>query len=197
MPAHVRPVTSETDGLVAFLAQQLDAFRAAGFGLTDEQARSTPTPSALSVGSLVKHAAGVTASWTARVVAAPDHPVDPRSREQRFAAHTDEHLMRETETFAEVLARLDTVERESLPALAALDPATPVPVPRDAPWYPRDVESWSVRWCLLHLLEELARHAGHADIVREAVDGATMYELVAGREGWPDTDWLTPWRPPA
>jgi hypothetical protein len=54
-----------------------------------------------------------------------------------------------------------------------------------------------VRWVALHLVEELARHAGHADIIREAIDGATMYELVAGREGWPETPWLKPWRPPA
>ena len=45
------------------------------------------------------------------------------------------------------------------------------------------------------LIEELSRHAGHADIIREAVDGATMYELIAGLEGWPATPWLTPWQP--
>lgn len=61
---------------------------------------------------------------------------------------------------------------------------------------PKDVPAWSVRWVWFHLIEELARHAGHADIIREAVDGATMYELVAGFEGWPATEWLTPWQPP-
>ncbi len=71
------------------------------------------------------------------------------------------------------------------------------PVPRDAPWFPKDVDAWSVRWVAMHIVEELARHAGHADIVRESIDGATMYELVAGREGWPETDWLKPWRPAA
>jgi hypothetical protein len=50
---------------------------------------------------------------------------------------------------------------------------------------------------LLHLIEEIARRAGHADIIREAIDGATMYELMAGAEGWPATDWLTPWQPPS
>ena len=45
-------------------------------------------------------------------------------------------------------------------------------------------------------MEELARHAGHADIVREHIDGATMYELMAGAEGWPATEWMTPWQPP-
>ncbi len=72
-----------------------------------------------------------------------------------------------------------------------------VPVPRDAPWFPKDVDAWSVRWVAMHLVEELARHAGHADIVRESIDGATMYELVAAREGWPETPWLKPWRPAA
>ncbi len=70
-------------------------------------------------------------------------------------------------------------------------------MPKGVPWFPADVEAWSVRWVLLHILEETARHAGHADIVRESIDGATMYELMAGAEGWPETEWLKPWRPPA
>ena len=74
MPAMPPPVTDERDGLVAYVAQQLDAFRSVAFGLTDEQARSTPTPSALSVGALVKHATGVSRGWVARVASAPDEP---------------------------------------------------------------------------------------------------------------------------
>ena len=50
---------------------------------------------------------------------------------------------------------------------------------------------------LLHLIEEVARHAGHADIVRESIDGATFYALQAAAEGWPATDWLQPWEPAA
>ncbi len=50
--------------------------------------------------------------------------------------------------------------------------------------FPKDQQSWSVRWAILHVINELARHAGHADIVRETIDGATMYELIAGLEGW-------------
>ena len=60
---------------------------------------------------------------------------------------------------------------------------------------PTDVDAWSLRWVLLHLIEETARHAGHADIVREAIDGATAFELLAAVEGWPATDWLKPWQP--
>ncbi|MFE1409896.1 DUF664 domain-containing protein [Streptomyces sp. NPDC058746] len=49
---------------------------------------------------------------------------------------------------------------------------------RDAgavPWFPADVEEWSVRWVLLHLIEETARHGRHADTIRESLDGATFY----------------------
>ena len=70
-----------------------------------------------------------------------------------------------------------------------------MPVPKGVPWFPDDVEAWSVRWVLLHLVEETARHAGHADILRESIDGATMYELMAAAEGWPPSDWLQPRTP--
>ena len=61
------------------------------------------------------------------------------------------------------------------------------------PWFPKDVAAWSVRWVLFHMIEELARHAGQADIIRETIDGATLYELLAGLEDWEPTPWLTPW----
>jgi hypothetical protein len=197
MPVMPPPFDTERDGLVAYVAQQLDAFRSVAYGLTDAQARATPTPSTLSVGALVKHAGSVARGWAERVAHAPaPPPPDGRPFEERIAAYQDEFVMREDETLAEVLTRFDAQAEEVLRILGDADPDTPVPVPQDAPWFPRDVAHWSVRWVALHLVEELARHAGHADIIREAVDGATMYELVAGREGWPETDWLKPWRPP-
>jgi hypothetical protein len=57
------------------------------------------------------------------------------------------------------------------------------------------VDAWSVRWVLLHLISETARHAGCADIVREMIDGATAFPLMAAVEGWPATDWMQPWEP--
>ena len=59
-----------------------------------------------------------------------------------------------------------------------------------------DLDAWSVRWVILHVINELARHAGHADIIRESIDGATMYELIAGLENWEPQPWLTPWKSP-
>ncbi|MGI8901504.1 MAG: DinB family protein, partial [Nocardioides sp.] len=191
------PFDNERDGLVAYVAQQLEAFRSVAYGLTDDQARATPTPSTLSVGALVKHAAGTSRGWVERLKAAPAAPAkDDRPFEERMAAYADDFVMREDETLNDVLVRFDQQAEETLGVLREADPDTPVPVPHDAPWFPQDLENWSVRWVALHLVEELARHAGHADIIREAVDGATMYELVGGREGWPETDWLKPWRPP-
>jgi hypothetical protein len=48
---------------------------------------------------------------------------------------------------------------------------------------------WTPRWILLHLIEETARHAGHADIVRESLDRATCWTLMAAAEGWPAQEW--------
>jgi hypothetical protein len=196
MPAMVRPVTSEKDGLVAYIAQQLDAFRAVAFGLTDEQARATPTASTLSVGALLKHVASMSHGWVQRVEHAPQPPPpDSRSGAERMADYQAEFTMGPDEMLAEVLEHFDAQAEETLRILEAADFDAAVPVPRDAPWFPKDLEAWSVRWVALHLVEEIARHLGHADIIREAIDGATMYELVAGREGWPETAWLKPWKP--
>ena len=70
-----------------------------------------------------------------------------------------------------------------------------VPVDHSVPWNPKDLDNWSVRWVLLHLIQETARHAGHADIIREAVDGGTAYPIMAAAEGWPESPWMKPWQP--
>jgi Protein of unknown function (DUF664) len=49
----------------------------------------------------------------------------------------------------------------------------------------------------MHPASETARHAGHADIVRDSVDGAAAFPLLAAAEGWPATPWLQPWEPPS
>jgi hypothetical protein len=69
---------------------------------------------------------------------------------------------------------------EVVRALPNLEVEIPVP---DAPWFPKGITSWSARWILLHVIEELARHAGHADIIREAIDGSNAFVLMAKSEG--------------
>ena len=75
--------------------------------------------------------------------------------------------------------------------------ALPLDAVGHVPWWPPEHSEVTLHRILVHTIAEAHRHAGHADIVREHVDGATMYELMAGAEGWPETPWLTPWRPPA
>jgi hypothetical protein len=151
--------------------------------------------SALSIGGLIKHAAGVQHSWMARVKAAPDSPPrDDRPFEEQAAEYEEQYLMRDDETLEHVLQRLRTQNEETLRIFAEADLDTQVPVPRDVPWFPQDLDFWNVRWVAMHLVEELTRHAGHCDIIRESIDGATMYELMAGIEGWPETDWIKPWK---
>ncbi|MDP9165651.1 MAG: DinB family protein [Actinomycetota bacterium] len=196
MSAMPGPVVDERQALRDFIFQQQQAFTALAFGLTDDQARATPTVSALSIGALIKHVTGCQRSWMQRVAAAPEPPpADDRSMEDRQAEYADEFMMRSDETLASILDRFAAQNADTLRTLEAADLDAPVPVPRDAPWFPKDVDAWSVRWVMFHLIEELARHAGQGDIIRETIDGATMYELLAGLEGWPATDWLTPFTP--
>lgn len=195
MPAQAPAASTEKESLIGFLAQQQDAFLAAGLGLTDEQAGRRSTPSALTVGSLVKHAAGVQQAWTDRIAAAPDPPQpDPRPAQERMAEYDAQHQWLESDSLAAATEALRRQSAATLQAVRDADLDTRVPVP-DAPWFPKDLSHWSVRWVVLHLIEELARHAGHADLLREGIDGATMYELLAALEGWPETDWLKPWAP--
>lgn len=196
MPALAPPVTGERNALREFLAYHQSAYLAVSYGLTDEQARSAPSASALSVGGLIKHVTGMQRIWMARVAAAPDAPPkDTRPFEDRSAQHADEFVMHPDETLAGILDAFAAQNAESLRLAESADLDAAVPVPRDAPWFPKDVDAWSVRWVFLHVINELARHAGHADIVRESIDGATMYELIAGQENRQPEPWLTPWQP--
>jgi hypothetical protein len=195
MPALAPPVTDERTALREYLAYHQSAYFAVSYGLTEEQARSTPTVSALSVGGLVKHATAMQRTWMARVAAAPDlPPKDPRPFAEIAKEFGDQHVMRPDETLAGLLEAFAAQNAASLRLVETSDLDAEVPVPQDIPWFPKDQKAWSVRWVILHVINELARHAGHADIIRETLDGATMYELIAGREGWAIDGWVQPWK---
>ncbi|MFC7598111.1 DinB family protein [Terrabacter sp. GCM10028922] len=196
MAAQVPPVADERESLIAYIDQQRDAFVSVAYGLTEEQIRLAPTSGTLTIGGLIKHVTHCERGWTERVAAAPEAPAPPEaSLEEQAAAYGSDFVVTDDDTLESLLAALAAQGDVTREVLRSADLGAPVPVPRDAPWFPKDVDAWSVRWVAMHLVEELARHAGHADIVRESIDGATMYELVAGREGWPETPWLRPWRP--
>ena len=196
MPGIPPPAAGERQTVLEFLRFNQNAFFAVAYGLTDEQARSKPSVSALSIGGLVKHATGVQRGWMERVKAAPEFPPrDERPFEEVAASYGDDHVMVESESLEQLLTGLRAQNAQTLRLFAESDWDTAVPVPHEVPWFPHDIDNWTVRWVALHLLEELTRHAGHADIIRESIDGATMYDLMAGLEGWPETDWIKPWQP--
>jgi hypothetical protein len=192
MPGMAPFHTDEHDLLLGCLAQQRGVLRLTAFGLTDTQARTpAAAPSPLTVGGLIKHVAGVEQNW-----------IDMVLRRERPATADDDYVagftMGADETLAELFAFADAVADTTEAVVRDIaDLGQPVPVPRGVPWYPDDLDAWSVRWVLMHLVAETARHAGHADIVREAIDGATAFPLMAAAEGWPATPWLQPWEPSA
>jgi uncharacterized damage-inducible protein DinB len=187
MPGLVRPVTDERAALLAFLAQQRSVLRVAIHGLTDEQATATPSASALSLAGLIKHVASVERYWMDIVV---------QRQRKTEGDYASTFRLGPGETLASVLDLYSEVAGETEAIVAGIpDMGQAVPIPRDVPWFPSDVEAWSVRWVLLHLIEETARHAGHADVIRESLDGATAFPLMAAVEGWPASPWVQPWQP--
>jgi uncharacterized damage-inducible protein DinB len=187
MPGTVPPVSDERDGLLSYLRQQRDALRVTAHGLSDEQARLRPTAGTLSIGGLVKHVTDTERTWIALVKQQRD--------ERDVSGYLEGFTMRDDETLAQLLDDYALAASETEKVVADVtDLGQAVPVPPGVPWFPADVEAWSVRWVLLHLIEETARHGGHADIVRESIDGATFHPLMAAAEGWPATPWLQPWK---
>lgn len=198
MAAMPPPIADERAGLKEYVAAQQYAFHAIAFGLTDEQARSAPSVSALSIGGLIKHVTNCQRGWMERVAAAPElTESDKRPMEAQAADYQDEFVMREDETLAGILAEFDQQNAETIRLIETTDLGAAVPIPQHVPWFPKEVSAWSVRWVIFHMIEELARHAGQGDIIRETIDGATLYELLGGLEGWPETDWLKPFTPAA
>ena len=190
MPGNAPPVDDEKGQLLAFLDQQRLVITLAAHGLSDDQARATPSASELSVGGLIRHVASVERSWM-NTVLQRQRPAEAEAAYDRgFHPGPDE-------TLASILADYRSAATETDSIVTSLDLDHPVPVPEGVPWFPDDIEAWTLRWVVLHLITETARHAGHADIVRESIDGATAFPLMAAAEGWPATPWLQPWEPPA
>ena len=187
MPGLVAPVADEREGLLAYLAQMRAVLRLTAYGLSDEQIRLRPSASELSIGGIVQHVARTEQAWTRTIQGRYEN--DPADYQSAFD-------VREGTTLASLLADYEDAATETERVVAAIgDLGQAVPVPQGVPWFPDDVEAWSVRWVLLHLITETARHAGHADIVRESIDGATAFPLMAAAERWPATPWMQPWQP--
>jgi uncharacterized damage-inducible protein DinB len=132
-------------------------------GLTDEQAAQQPTVSELSIGGLIKHVSITEGSW-ARFMAG--------GAEAMFAEQLDwanGFRMTDGETLAGLLDAYAKVAAETDELAGSLDLDHEHPLP-SAPWFEPGA-AWSVRRVLLHIIAETAQHSGHADILRESIDG--------------------------
>jgi hypothetical protein len=137
-------------------------------GLDDQQAARRTTVSELCLGGLIKHVSQVEANWVRFILEGPS--TMPSFDEAAMAAYADGFRMLEGETLAGILSDYDAVAArtdELVTTLPSLDISHPLP---EAPWFPPNARR-SARRVLLHIVAETAQHAGHADMLREALDG--------------------------
>lgn len=163
-------IPAERADLLQALAQHRYFLRHTARGLTDEQAAQRTTVSALCVGGAIKHVSGIEQRWASFIVEGPAAmgSADDASSQAQFL---DSFRMLPGETLAGLLdgyAQVAERTDELIRTLPDLDAAHPLP---EAPWFPPGAR-WSARRVLLHILAETSQHAGHADIIREALDGA-------------------------
>lgn len=163
-------ITGERADLLDTLAKHRFFLRHTARELTDEQAAQRTTVSELCVGGLIKHVARIERQWLNFVLDGPasmPSPTDASSFEQ----HANSFRMLPGETLAGLLADYEAVAArtdELVRTLPDLDATQPLP---EAPWFEPGAR-WSARRVLLHIIAETSQHAGHADIIREALDGA-------------------------
>ncbi|RFU18975.1 DinB family protein [Geodermatophilus marinus] len=161
--------TGERADLLETLATHRYFLRHTVQGLTEEQARQRTTVSELTLGGLVKHVAHTEATWAEFVLRGPSVMAGPDDPEQ-MARWAEEFRMGPDETLADVLAHYEEVARRTddlVRSLPDLDASHPLP---EAPWFEPGARR-SARRAFLHIVAETAQHAGHADILRESLDG--------------------------
>jgi uncharacterized damage-inducible protein DinB len=154
--------SNEREALAGFLDRQRDALVRKVVGVSDADARRAPTASSLSLLGLLKHAAVWEGRWFQGIVAG--RPLPDGWPEQESPIPDEDFLVDDADTVEQWVARYEEAATTSRQIVAAteLDRSCARP----------DVIDCNVRSVLLHLIEETARHAGHADLIRETLDGS-------------------------
>ncbi|MFN8028925.1 MAG: DUF664 domain-containing protein [Dermatophilaceae bacterium] len=162
-----------------FLLQQFAQARSTVYGLSNEQIHARPSVSAFTPAMLITHLTQVADGWCASVAAAPNFPAGPNAAADGGDYEIDDPAGVTIEglltAYDQAVGRLGEIVES-----ADFDAIVPTP---PAPWYPPELVGWQVRWVIQHLIAEVARHAGHADIIRESIDGKGSYELNARADG--------------
>ncbi|MGQ4384262.1 DinB family protein [Streptomyces sp. SAS_270] len=150
-------IGGEKEILHASLQRHRDAVLWKLDGLDDEQVRRVMTPSGTNLLGLVKHLASVEYGWFCRTFGREVEPLwfDPATEEDMSAGQGET-----TRQIINFYGRARTAADRTLSEMSLDDLGTS--------WHGTKV---SLRWVLVHMIEETARHAGHMDIVRELIDG--------------------------
>jgi hypothetical protein len=154
--------STERDALIGFLDQQRDALLRKVRGVSDADARRAPTASSLSLLGLLKHSTVWEQRWFEGVLAGRQLPDDWPARTPRTT--DDDFIVDEHDTVEQWAARYERACHTSREVVAGME--------LDQACARTDIIDCNLRWVLLHLIEETARHAGHADIIRESLDGS-------------------------
>jgi Protein of unknown function (DUF664) len=153
---------SERAALAAFLDKQRGILVRKIEGVTDEDARTAPTASSLSLLGIIKHCALWERRWFQVIFAGRSVPGD--WPDVRSSIRADFEVGAEDSVLQWLGFYADQVkESRRIVASSELDARCALPGMQDR----------NLRWVLMHHIEEVARHAGHADIIREAIDGST------------------------
>ena len=155
----------------AMLTGFLDGYRAVlvrkATGLRPDQLRQTLAPSDLTLGGLLKHMAVVEDEWFEHRFAGREMP-EPWASADWEADIDWEMTSSVNDSPQELFALLDTACRRSQAVMDAAASLDDLSATADD-----EGQHWSLRWILVHMIEEYARHVGHADFLRQSIDGST------------------------
>jgi uncharacterized damage-inducible protein DinB len=153
---------SEREALAAFLDSQREAIIRKIEGLDDATARKAPTASVLSLLGIVKHCGLWERRWLQVVAAGRRFPGE--WPEGDYTGMAEDFIVDQDDTVEQWVAYYREQIEQSRAVAASMDLDTPCARP--------DLIECNLRYVLYHLIEETARHAGHADIIRETLDGS-------------------------
>jgi len=172
-------VSGEKADLLVLLADQRELLRVTARGITEQQARQASTVSTLTLGGLVKHVAHGERETAEQILARDENSeVDLTALGTAYELAAEETLSGWLEEYERAALFLD----QTVAAVESLDELIPQPT---APWAP-ERQWWSVRRMVAHRLRETAHHCGHADIIREALDGQSTMAVISADVEWPE-----------
>jgi uncharacterized damage-inducible protein DinB len=150
---------TERQVLEAFLDFHRQVLVSKADGISEKEARRRHVPSKTTIAGLIKHMIGVERGWFQEVLGGRN----PEDIGPNVGGGDESWDVAENETVSSLIKEYEQTCEQSRQTAArfALDDAVPEP----------DMGQVSLRWIYVHMIEETARHVGHADILREQTDG--------------------------